>query len=144
MQGGDAARDWSSRLLELPYGAWLVATAGLGVIAYGCYEVYRASSARRVRRELDFQRASAAEAEWIVRFGRFGIAARAIVFMTIGVLLLRAARASDPGEAGGVAASLRALEQASYGGVVFAVVALGLVAYGIHQLASARYRRIRS
>ena len=142
--GGNQARHWTGRMLALPYGRALVVLAALGVIGFACYQLYRASSEQKVRKHLDLDEAGPAAAEWIVRLGRFGIAARAVVFTIVGVFLLRAARQSDSSEAGGLAQSLRALASAPYGRVLLGVVACGLTAYGVYQIATARYRHMRA
>lgn len=139
-----AAQDWSARLLQLPFGKLLVGAAGLGVIGYAGYQLYRAASEKKVRKHLDLAEAGPTQAEWIVRLGQFGIAARAVVFALIGVFLIRAAMQRDSSEAGGIAQSLRALAGASYGKYALGAVAFGLVAYGVYQIATARYRHMRA
>ena len=143
--GGNAqqTRDWTARLLDLPYGRALVVAAGLGVMGYAGYQLYRAGT-DKVKKHLELADAGPARAEWIVRLGRFGIAARAVVFALIGALLVKAGLHRDSSEAGGIAQSLDAVASAPYGRVALGVVALGLVAYGVYQLATARYRRIRA
>ncbi|MES2523847.1 MAG: DUF1206 domain-containing protein [Gemmatimonadota bacterium] len=141
---GSAPEDWSARLLQLPYGRFLVGAAGLGMIGYAIYQLYRASSDKKVRKHLDLGYAGHTQATWIVRLGKFGIAARAVVFGMIGVLLIRAARESDPSEAGGIGQSLRELANGDNGQIVFPIVAIGLAAYGVYQIATARYRRMRA
>jgi hypothetical protein len=138
------AAHWTARLMELPFGRVLVLAAGLGFIGYAAYQLYRASSQKRVRKHLNLGEAGYEGARWIVRFGQFGIAARAVVFALVGVFLLRAARDYDPGKAGGLQESLSALAQAPYGRYVLGTVALGLIAYGAYQLATARYRQMRA
>ena len=138
-----ATRDWTARLLELPFGRAIVAAAGLGVLGYAGYQLYRAAS-DKVQKHLDLGEAGPTKSTWIVRLGRFGIAARAVVFAMIGVFLLRAGMQSDSGEAGGIAQSLRALAGASHGRLVLGAVSFGLVAYGVYQLATARYRHMRA
>jgi hypothetical protein len=140
---GAAARHWTARLLDMPFGRALVVGAGLGVLGYAAYQVYRACS-DKAKRHLDLAGAGPTQAIWIVRLGRFGIAARAVVFAMIGVFLLRAGTQKDSGEAGGIAQSLQALGNASYGRLVLALVAFGLIAYGVYQLATARYRHMRA
>jgi hypothetical protein len=142
--GGGAAEDWSARLLQLPYGRLLVGAAGLGVIGYAAYQFYRASSEKKVRKHLDLGEAGSSGGTWIVRLGRFGIAARAVVFTMIGVFLVRAAIQSDSSEAGGFAESLRSLASADSGQLVLGAVAFGLIAYGLYQLATARFRHMRA
>lgn len=140
---GEAARDWTARLLAMPFGRALVVGVGLGVLGYAVYQVYRAFS-DKAKKHLDLYEAGHTQAKWIVRLGRFGIAARAVVFAMISVFLVRAGMQSDSGEAGGIAQSLQALGGADYGRLVLGTVAFGLIAYGIYQLATARYRHMRA
>jgi hypothetical protein len=142
--GGGQAQHWTARLLELPLGRALVVAAGLGFVGYALYQLYRASSAEKVGRHLDLAEAGHDRAKWIVRVGRFGIAARAVVFVVVGIFLVRAGMQHDSSEAGGLQDSLAALARAPYGRYVLGIVALGLVAYGGYQLATARYRHIRA
>jgi hypothetical protein len=138
-----AARHWTARLLDMPFGRALVVGAGLGVLGYAAYQIYRAFS-DKAKKHLDLAEAGPTQATWIVRLGRFGIAARGVVFAMIGVFFLRAGMQSDSGEAGGIAQSLQALGNASYGKLVLGAVAFGLIAYGVYQLATARYRHMRA
>ena len=140
---GEQARDWTAKLLALPYGKFLVIAVGLGVIGYAVYQLYRAFS-DKVKKNLDLAEAGPTQATWIVRLGRFGIGARAVVFAMIGVFLFRAASSYDPNKAGGIGQSLAALASGPYGRIVLGVVALGLAAYGLYQIATARYRFIRT
>jgi len=140
---GAAARHWTARLLEMPFGRALVVGVGLGVLGYAAYQLYRAFS-DKARKHLDLAQAGPTQATWIVRLGRFGIAARGVVFAMIGVFLVRAGLQGDSGEAGGIAQSLQALGNASYGRLVLGAVAFGLIAYGVYQLATARYRHMRA
>ena len=143
-ESGQQAQTWTARLLELPFGRALVSLGAASLVGYAGYQLYRASSEDKVRRYLDFGRTSADRARMIVRFGQFGIGARAVVFALLGVFLFRAAKQLDPHEAGGVPKSLATLAEAPYGPLALGVVALGLVAYGAYQLATARYRRMRA
>lgn len=142
--GGSGAEDWTARFLALPFGPWLVGLAGLGVIAYAGYQFYRAASPARVTKHLDLSDAGATQRTWITRAGRIGIAARGVVLALIGVFLVRAALQSDASEAGGIAESLAAIAATGYGTALLALVALGLVAYGLYQIATARYRYMRA
>jgi hypothetical protein len=140
---GAATRHWTARLLGMPFGRALVIALGLGVLGYAGYQLYRACS-DKPKKDLDLAEAGPTQATWIVRLGRFGIAARGVVFAVIGVFLLRAGMQKDSGEAGGIAQSLQALGGASYGKLVLGAVAFGLMAYGVYQLATARYRHMRA
>jgi hypothetical protein len=78
---------------------------------------------------------------WVLGISRFGIAARGVVFCLIGYFLAQAALKHDPAQAGGLRESLRTLAQT--GKWPFAVVAFGLIGYGVFELVNARYRSIR-
>lgn len=140
---GDSTSDWTARLLQQPFGQWLVGIVGAGIIGFGFYWLYRAYSTK-FRKKLDLGRMSQQQKTWAIRISRIGIAARGIVFVLIGSFLIQAARQYDPSKAKGTDGALHALAQQPFGKVLLAIVALGLIAYGIYMGIQARYRRIRS
>jgi hypothetical protein len=140
---GNQTRSGTDRLLAMPGGRWIVIAVGLGVIGYAVYQIFRAVSARFLKR-LDLSSAGSETKLWVKRMGRFGIAARAIVFGMIGLLLVRAGWKYDPSKVGGIRQSLDALAHQPLGRILFGVVALGLIAFGIFELATARYRVMRA
>jgi len=75
------------------------------------------------------------------RVARIGLAARGIVAVVMGWLLLRAVADFNPREAGEIGGSLRALSRSPGGPLVMGVVALGLVSYGAAMWAVAVSRR---
>ena len=139
--GGDAKRTYLARLMELPGGELLVVLIGLAVIGFAMYEGF---SAYRAKFAEDLKRAemSAAEETWSLRVGRMGLAARGVVFAIIGYFLCRAGASGSSAQVTGVEGALRAIASESYGTILLAIVALGLVAYAVHQFFSAKYRRI--
>jgi hypothetical protein len=79
----------------------------------------------------------------VLTVSRFGIAARACVFVGIGVLLLTSrTKTASAATHTDTIDSLQWLSHLPNGDWVLAAVALGLGAYGIYQLVHARYRRI--
>jgi hypothetical protein len=141
--GSDAARDWTARFLDMPLGRAIVVIVGLCVLGYAVYQLHDACT-DGVCEHLDLEEAGPTAARWIVRFGRFGIGARAVVLALIGVFLVRAGVQGDAGEAGGVDDSLQALATADHRWMILGTVAFGLVAYGAYQLATARFRHMRA
>lgn len=139
--GGENAQHWTARALALPAGQTIVMIVGLLTIGFGLYQLKRAFDGH-IQKRLDLGELGHEAAQWAVRFGRFGIAARGVVFALIGWFLVQASRQTDSSEAGGLGEALRTLEQGSYGPWVLGVVALGLIAYGLFQFINARYRRI--
>jgi hypothetical protein len=138
-QSGDQTRHWTATAFHLPGGELLVWAGAIGVGGYGLYQLYRAYAAK-LGRQLEVSRLATNTGKWVVGVSRFGIAARGVVFCSIGVFLARAAARHDAAEAGGVRQSLRTI--AGYGRWPFVLVSLGLVAYGVYELVNARYRRI--
>jgi hypothetical protein len=139
VRGGNQAREWTARGLELPAGDLLVGLAAVAIAGYGLYQLYRAW-ASKLSRQLRLSGIAAPLQGWLVGVSRFGIAARGVVFCLIGVLIGRSVLRHDAAQAGGVRESLRTL--ATLGRWPFATVAIGLTAYGVYELVNARYRRI--
>ena len=135
------AQDWTAELLKQPFGVGLVILAGLVVLGLACYQFYRAYKANFQKR-LELGKMDARTKEWTIRFGRFGLAARGIVFGVIGIFLISAALQHNPSQAKGLGGALGELSQQPYGQVLLGIVAIGLVAYGIYTLAEARYHRM--
>src|SRR5262249_31751275 len=134
-------RRWAARAMEAPSGRWLVAAAGLAVIASAVYQLYKAY-ALVFEEELRLARMSPGERRWARRFLRAGLTARGITFGIIGWFLLRAALDVDAREALDMAGALRLLARQDRGGLWLALVAVGLAAYGVLSLIDARYRRV--
>lgn len=139
--GGNQAQDWTARLMAQPFGLWLVGIVGAIIIGTGLYQFYRAYTAS-FREKLKLHEMSSTEITWSTRAGRIGFAARGVVYLIIGGFLILAAWQADPQEAAGIGEALGTLGRQPYGPWLLAVVALGLVAYGIFALVLARYRRI--
>lgn len=136
---GTATQTWTARALATSYGRlalWIVAA---GLVVYGVQQLYAAWQAK-LDKELSLGRLSSSTRRVVVAASRFGIAARGVVFATTGVLVTRAIQHHDPRHVRGIKASLGQLFE--LGRIPFAVIAVGLIAYGIYQLINARYRHI--
>ncbi|HEX6307145.1 MAG TPA: DUF1206 domain-containing protein [Longimicrobiales bacterium] len=144
--GGDSDRqaaDWTARAMQLPVGRWLVIGAGAAIAAYGLYQIYRGATAD-LDDMLDLSRVEPRYRRLLRRISRFGVAARGVVFVTIGSFVVKAALEYDAAEARGFAGALASLRQQPYGPWLLAAVALGLIAYGVYGLIRARYRVVRT
>jgi hypothetical protein len=138
--GGDdqAARDWTAKLLSQPFGRWLVAVFGFGVVVAGGRSALKGWGAK-FKKRLDHE---GRNARWAVTVSQFGLIARGFVFAIIGGFLILAAIHANPGEARGLGGALQALQGQPYGSALLAVVAAGLAAFGFYCFVDARYRRI--
>ena len=136
-----SAKDWTAQLLSKPFGVALVIIAGLVVLGVAGWQFYKAYKAE-FKKHLEMGEMSPQVQEWLVRFGRFGLAARGVVFGVMGIFLIVAALKNDPNQAKGLGGSLNELASQAYGQVLLGIVAIGLVAYGLYSLGEARYRRM--
>jgi Domain of Unknown Function (DUF1206) len=116
--------------LDWPLGHWILGLVGLGAIAIGAVQVAKArrtafEDIRAVRRDTALVRVT----------GRIGLAARGLIFASIGALFLVAAwRAEDTTAAGGLRAALRTLAALPLGGGVLLAVSAGLALFGLFSL----------
>ena len=133
------AKHWSAKALEMPGGIYVLWAAAAVFVGYGAYQLFRAFKTH-VDKHLKVQSLSEKARKFVFGVSRFGIAARGIVFGTVGVLFARAASTQDPSQSGGVKASMQRLVE--LGKWPFLAIAAGVVAYGIYQFICAKYRRI--
>lgn len=140
---GNQAKGFVEKAMSMPGGRWIVIAGGLALIGYAIYQIYKALTGRFLK-HLDLSSASSHVRSWVEHFGQFGISARAIVFGMIGFLVVRAGQTYDPARAGGIEKSLNTISREPRGHLLFAVVAIGLIAFGLFQIATAKYRRMRA
>ena len=139
--GGSSSSQQTATLLSQPFGQWLVGLIGIAAAGYGFYCIYRGIKTK-FRRKLKIHEMSITEETWAVRIGRFGLIAKGIVTIIIGYFFVQAARTIDPSKAKTTEGALQAIQQQPFGAILMGIVALGLIAYGIHLFTQARYRRI--
>ena len=141
--GSDAKiRMWTATVMAWPLGEWLIGLIGLVTAGYGVSEIVEAIREQEDdKRDLGSLRAGTRRL--LNRISRFGVAARAVIIVALGILLVRAAVQHDPGQAEGIRGSmLEIVGRGGRGALTF--IALGLIAYAVDQALQARYRRIRS
>jgi hypothetical protein len=139
--GGGGAQAWTAKLMSVPFGRWLVAAVGIGVIAGGFLQIRRGWTGR-FHDTLKVNEMSAEEKRLAFNSGRLGFIARGVVFLLSGWFLIQAARRFDPSEARGLGGALEALAREPYGAWLLGATAVGLIAFGAYSLLLARYRRI--
>jgi hypothetical protein len=142
---GDAANatvQMVSKVMNMPLGRWLVGIVGLAAIAAGIYQIY---SAMKVDFDQRFKpyALSAEQLRIAKQLGRFGTAARGLVFSLTGFFLVLAAYRSSPGSARGFDGALDYLAEQPYGIYLLVFVALGLIAFGVYSLMSAAWLKFK-
>jgi hypothetical protein len=130
---------WTGRAFALPVGRYLVALAGTSIVIFGLWQFYRAVTRDKNKRvELSRTRFRFA----ISALGVYGLIARGILFCLVGGYLIDAAWRHDPRYSGGVAGALAGLKRQPYGEWLLGIVAVGLLCYGIYQVAKEPYRKL--
>jgi len=133
-QASGSQQDAAATVLSLPFGSIFLAIVVAGFLFAALQQAKKAWSGKFMAK-LD------ADAPAIVEpVGRVGYAARAIVFLLVGYMLVRASMFESAQEAGGVG---EVFSQLSGFGILYMLVAVGLLMFGIFSLVMARYRRIR-
>ncbi|MDB5439875.1 MAG: hypothetical protein JWM33_2302 [Caulobacteraceae bacterium] len=123
-------------LMAMPGGESLVMVAGVFVIGCGLGSLVQAIGrdfCKRLACSEGLGRSAAL-------LGRYGYAARGLVFLPVGASLVLAGWDSRSSEAKGAGAALTALGMAPMGDAVLAIVAAGLIAFGLFAFVEARYR----
>ncbi|MDH4441057.1 MAG: DUF1206 domain-containing protein [Rhizobium sp.] len=125
-------------VMAQPFGRYLAGLIGIGFVIGGIITAMKGIK-RSFGRYLDLDTDRNTPA---VLISIYGLVARGAVFAIIGVFFLYAAFTVDPAQAGGMADALAWVRQLPFGGIVYAVVAVGLAAFGVYNFVEARYRRI--
>lgn len=128
-------------VLGWPGGQWIVGIAGLIFIGVALFQGYKAVTLKFLDEDKT-ERMGRTTERWITIAGVVGHLARMVAFGLIGIFIVKAAVDYSPKSAVGLDGALERLARQSYGTFLLAVVAAGLIAFGIYSIAEARYRRI--
>jgi Domain of Unknown Function (DUF1206) len=140
---GDAsAQEWTARLMSAPLGPWLVGIAGAISLVGALVQFYTAYTAG-FKDELMLGRMGYDQRRWAMMAGRAGYAARGVVFGLVGFFLIVAALQQDSKQAHGLDGAMHSLIQQPYGTWLLGIVALGLVAFGVYSILTARLIKMR-
>ncbi|HTW37747.1 MAG TPA: DUF1206 domain-containing protein [Steroidobacteraceae bacterium] len=138
--GREAQTKWIARALGAPLGRYVVGAVGIGIVLYGLYQCYRAVTRHKDSR-VDLTRTRLRPL--IDVLGVYGLLARGVMFVLIGIYLIDAAWRLDARYSVGVAGALATLRQQPYGAWFLGAVAAGLTAYGLCQIAKEPFRLLR-
>ena len=133
--------DLTASVLHHPGGQVVVVVAGFALVVGGLYVAY-SSWRRDFLEQLNLAGASQRARRAVRWLGQVGGIARGVVFAAVGVFLIVAGATSQPDQAKGVDATLRAFAQTPLGPWLLVVIALGLVTFGLYSWCEARWRKV--
>jgi hypothetical protein len=120
-------------VLDWQLGPVLIGLAGIGFLAAAAMQAKNAVTAEFMKQ------VSSRAPEWVEGIGRAGHAARAVVFGLIGWSLLQSAWFDKSSEVKGLGEAIVSLRDM---GLVYTLVAIGLLLFGAFSLVMARYQII--
>ncbi|WP_454718790.1 DUF1206 domain-containing protein [Caulobacter segnis] len=134
-----AAHGAAAAVLALPYGDVLLLLAGAGLVGVGLGNIIQGL-------KQDFAKRLSCDdkvCRWVVPMAKIGYGARGLATLPAGLFLIEAGLDARSGDARSWGGALQAVEGQPFGSWVLAVVALGLVAFGLFGFVEAAFRRIR-
>ncbi|MCB2080139.1 MAG: DUF1206 domain-containing protein [Novosphingobium sp.] len=132
--GGDRAQEMAKTVLSYDLGGIVLGLVGIGFLIGAFMQGKRAATASFMKR---VSRGAPTSTCWI---GRIGHAARAVVFLVIGWSLVRSGFiSSNSSEVKSLGDALMSLREH---GLVYTLVAIGLLMFGVFSIIVARYRII--
>jgi hypothetical protein len=138
--GSGGEKGLATWIMSQPFGLYLAALVGFGFIIGG-----GVTAAKGITRsfgrylDIDVDRNSPA-----VLVSIYGLVARGVVFAVIGGFFVYAAFTVNPDQAGGMADALTFVRGLPFGGILYAIVAVGLAAFGLYNFVEARHRIVRT
>jgi hypothetical protein len=140
--GANSTVKMVSTVMNMPMGRWVIGAVGLGVVAAGLYQIYMGIKMNFDQFYKPYE-LSSEQFKVAKQMGRFGTAARGVVFAMMGVFLVLAAYQANPGHAQGFDGALKYLAHQPYGIYLLGVIALGLIAFGLYSLMMGAWLRLR-
>ena len=136
--GSSKGRSTTAKLMDQPFGQWLVGLIGLAVVIYGANLVRRGLT-EKFKEHLDAEGKSGESGTWYVRFGKVGYVAKGIAIAIVGGLFIYAALEHEPKKSGGLDVALRTVLEQPFGPFLLAAIAIGIGCYGLFCFARARH-----
>jgi fumarate reductase subunit D len=129
---------WTAKLMDQPFGRWLVGLVGLAVIGYGVYLAWSGYQEKFLK-HLDAEGKSGDHGKAYKMFGKIGYIAKGVAIGAIGALFIFAAADHKAKKSGGLDQALHKVLQQPFGPVLLFVIALGIGCYGLFCFARARH-----
>lgn len=136
----DSNQGMAEELMSKPFGAWLVAIAGVCFAAIGIYQIVYGLSDKHKKHTTKAK--GLVEQKPLLIAGMIGYISRGLVWLIIAWLFIKAALNSNPSEAGDTSKAFSFLSEASYGSYLLAATGLGLICYGLFNFIRVKYDRL--
>lgn len=143
VSGGDnGSQVWTARLLNFPFGRYLVAAVGLVAVGLGVNAAYVAVTGMFLKK-IKTEEMSDTAKKWVSVAGATGLIARGIVLGMVGWFFLQAAWLANASKAGDSAKALSIIEGRPFGSWLLGILAVGVTVYGLYALlVQSRYRQM--
>jgi hypothetical protein len=128
----------TSKLMDQPFGRWLVGIVGLAIIGYGVYLAYRGWSEKFLE-HLDAEGRSGDSGKAYKMFGKVGYIAKGVALAVIGGLFVFAAYDHKAKKSGGLDQALHKVLAQPFGPVLLFAIGVGIGCYGLFCFARARH-----
>lgn len=128
----------TSKLMDQPFGRWLVGLVGLAVIGYGVFLAWSGYQEKFLK-HLDAEGRSGDHGQAYKMFGKIGYIAKGVALGAIGALFVYAAVDHQAKKSGGLDQALHKVLQQPLGPVLLFAIALGIGCYGLFCFARARH-----
>lgn len=139
--GENSEKTISAKLMEQPFGIWLVGLVGAIIMGYGVYELYKGIKEKFMSKFKTYEMND--KERKIARLsGKIGLISRGIVLTMVGFFFIRTAYTNNPEESKGLGGALTELANQPFGQVLLAIVAVGLILYGVYQIIRGRYQHM--
>ncbi|MDH2415673.1 DUF1206 domain-containing protein [Nocardioides sp. CER19] len=140
--GSSSSREegFTAKVLDLPYGPFLVGAIGVGLVVYGICSIIGGFT-DFWRKQIDVDGRTGTAGKVISTLARTGYVARGIAFGIVGGLVVWAAATHDPKKSGGLDEALTTLRDAPAGPYLLLAVAIGLACFGVFNMAKVWFLR---
>lgn len=135
----ESEKNVSIKLLEQPFGIWLVGIVGAIIIGCGVFELYSGIK-EKFMSEFKTYEMNGMERNVARITGKIGLISRGTVISMIGFFFIRTAYTNNSEESKGFGGALTELANQPFGKFLLAMVAIGLILYGLHQIILGRYQ----
>ena len=137
---GDSTRDFSTALVQSPFGVPALVGLGLTIIGVGVYFIVKGFG-KRFKDELHHFEGTH-RGRLISVLGVTGHVAKGLALILTGLLFVIAAATNNPGSSTGLDGSLKALRDHPFGPYLLLAIGTGFIAYGGFALVRARFGRM--